>query len=129
MTVLQLYANLVAKVDDALLLEQTGIAIRDAVGEPCRITIDTVMPEHGLEFDGRKRLGDVVRVSVHVMRRGDLRNISDAIVEMAGKVVEASTTQRPQGTVCHTFTVQHCEPEPDPGPVQTVAKGFAGLTR
>jgi hypothetical protein len=126
---LQLYANLVAKVDDALLLEQTGIAIRDAVGEPCRITIDTVMPESGLEFDGRKRLGDVVRVSVHVMRRGDARDISEALVEVTGKVVDASTTQRPQGTVCHTFTVQHGESDPGPRHVMTIAKGLAGLTR
>ena len=109
--VLALYAKLVAFVDGATLLEQTGIAIHDAVNKPCRVTIDMAMPESGPEFDGRKRLGDVVRVSVHIMRH-HMREVSDPIVEMTGKVVEAKTVQRPEGMVCHTITVEHCEPAP-----------------
>lgn len=68
MAALQTYAKLVAKVDGVLLMEQQGITVVEHVNAPRRITVVSALPSEGAEFDARKRLGEVIRISVHLMK-------------------------------------------------------------
>lgn len=125
-TTLQLYAKLCAIINGSLQEEMADITIQDGVNKPARVTLSSCMPESGAEFDARKRMGEHVEVAVIILNYG--RAPSDAILAMHGKVVESRITQRDDETVRYTFTIEHCEPEPEVSvePVRTLRKGYAG---
>jgi hypothetical protein len=110
---LHLYANLIARVNGDLLQEQCGITIEDHVNRRCRITIDSALPEKGPEFDGRLRLGETVKLSVHVFSH--LRAAGPAIVEIEGPIVASRIEQEPGQGAHLIFTVEQGRLAPDEG--------------
>jgi hypothetical protein len=106
MAELQCYAKLGVVLDGVWLQEQFGVVIDDDVRRPCRVTIASAVPESGIEVDARKKLGEPVRVAVHIVQRPGV--LGPELLAMDGVVV-ASSTRQPLGdgfTVAE-FTVEH----------------------
>jgi hypothetical protein len=112
MSMLQYYAHLAACLNGDLLMEQTGITIEDSVNEPCRVTIDSALPEKGAEVDPRTRLGELVTVGVFIL--GSDRKLSTALLEVEGKIIASEISQPPGKPARVRFTVeQECVLPPE----------------
>ena len=115
---LQLFASLGVTVNGELLQMQAGVTIEDHVGRPCRVTIESMVPENGPEFDARTRLGQRTRVLVHLVTRGSGGlQVGPTLVQVDGPIV-ASRIERPAsgdgGTAVRAiFTVEHALPASD----------------
>jgi hypothetical protein len=106
----QLYANLGVKLNGDLLLQQCGVRITDHVNKRCRVRVDMVMPESGPEVDARARLGEVVDLSVHIVKLGGrTADVGQALVELRGPIVESYVCHDPRSdsnTVTWAFVVE-----------------------
>lgn len=102
-----LCAQLCVKVNDVLLREQCGITIEDRCNKKSRITIDSAYFEGGPEFATRDRIGERVKVTVHLMSRSS-REVGPTIIEISGEIVSA-TLQQPHAEykgATQTFVVE-----------------------
>ena len=106
---LQVYAKLIVKVDGALLQEQQGVTIEDHVNRPCRMTIASAVPEAGAEFDARKRIGETIRVSVHMLKRSYPTEAGDALLDIDARIVSVELSDSTAGECCLSFTCEHVE--------------------
>ena len=91
---MRLYATLGVVLNGTLLLEQAGVVIDDHVGRPCRVTVESAIPEEGFEVEARGRIGERVKLAVHIMRYGD-REPGPKILEVEGPIVATRTDQPP----------------------------------
>lgn len=106
---LKLYANLGVKLNGDLLLQQCGVQITDHVNKRCRVRVDMVLPADGPEVDARKRLGEVVDLSVHMVTLTGIAGRLDAgpaLVELRGPIVESFVATDPKGFVTWAFVVE-----------------------
>ena len=103
---LQLYAKLGVVLDGRWLLEQCGVAIHDHVNRPCRIVIESVLPESGLEVNARRKLGDIVNVAVHLVSRPGQLGLE--VLSMRGAII-ACTIRQPTETAMavEEFVIEH----------------------
>jgi len=112
---LQCYASLGAVLNDDLLLEQCGILIEDHVNRRCRVTIESAVPEKGYEVDARTRLGERVKLAVHLVRMGNTKEIGSPILTITGPIVASRTEQAPGEQARHFFTVEQERLRPEDG--------------
>ena len=108
---LQLYAKLGVVLDGRWLLEQCGVVISDHVNRPCRIAIESVLPESGLEVNARRRLGDIVNVAVHLVSQPGKLGLE--VLAMRGAII-ACTIRQPTETAMavEEFVIEHRPEEP-----------------
>jgi hypothetical protein len=113
---LQYYANLGVRMNDDVLLEQAGVTIDDHVNRRCRITVTNAFPETGPEVDARVRLGEVVKLSVHICKGHRREDIGPPIIEVKGPIVACRIEQEsPSHCAQIIFTVEQARIAPDEG--------------
>lgn len=105
---IEIYANLGVKLNGDLLTQQCGVQITDHVNKRCRVRVDMVLPSSGPEIDARKRLGEIVDLSVHIVKWGAGRDIGPVLVELRGPIVESFVCQEAADaqTVTWAFVVE-----------------------
>jgi len=111
---LQFYGNLVAKINGELLSEQCAITLVQAQGKPDRITVASVTPATGLEFNAHERIGHAVHVSLHTTTGRLVKGYQEpgpAIVAYDARIVAAELTGAVNAIACTSFT---CEALPRP---------------
>jgi len=103
------YACLGVVLNGDVLLEQCGLVIEDHVNRRCRVTVESALPESGPEVDARARLGEHVKLAVHVMRMGRPKDLGPAILEIAGPIVASRVEQEPGELARLFFTVEQAK--------------------
>jgi len=88
----QFYWSLGVVVADTLLLEQAGIVIDDHVNRPCRVTVESVIPEEGFELDARSRLGEKIKLTVVLVNHG---KVERELFTVEGKIIAFRVEQDP----------------------------------
>ena len=111
---LQLYGNLLAKIDGKMLKEQCAITLVQAFDSPDLITIKSVVPTVGFEFNAHQRIGKKIHVSLHITTGrlvGDALEAGEALIAYEARIIAAELCGSVNVTVCSSFT---CEAIPRP---------------
>lgn len=108
MSRLQLYGHVLAKINGRFLKEQCAITLTQACGVPDRVTIKSVVPSVGFEFEAHKQLGKVVRLSLHLSTGhydkvlGCLK-VGDAILAYRVRIISAELSSAVHAATCSSF--------------------------
>ena len=116
---LHLYSQLLAKINGEMLVEHCAITVVQACNKPDRITISSMVPASGLEFNAHDRIGQTVHVSLHVTTGRSFRGCMEpgqALIAYDARIVAAELNGSTSTTACSSFT---CEALPLPRPEET----------